>query len=104
MRLSLSYTLGRPVAAPDEVAELVRDRPRMKYQTRPATIARPRMIQSQLAPPSSAVAGAAGAAGVAGVVCARASFNATSVATVEIWSVFSMMLFPLPSRLTVRVT
>jgi hypothetical protein len=87
LRLSLSYTLARPVAGPDELAEMptvvVRDRPRMKYQTRPAMIAKPMMIQSQEALPS-VVAGAAGEPDVAGgVAWARASFTAASVTIVE---------------------
>jgi hypothetical protein len=87
--LSLSYTLVRPVVVP-EVAEVpvvpalvVRDRLRMKYQTRPAMIAKPMMIHSQEAPPS-VVAGAAGEPEVAGgVAWARAAFTAASVTIVE---------------------
>src|SRR5687768_9763290 len=98
-RRSLSYTLGRLPAVPEVVegpvvlVVVVRDRPRRKYQAAAAAMARTRMSHSQLAPPSVA----AGAAGAAGVVCARASFTATNVAAVEIWSVLSMMVVPLPS-------
>ena len=46
---------------------VARDRPRMKYQTRPAMIARPMMIHNQGVPPS-VVAGAAGEPGAAGGV------------------------------------
>ena len=76
LRLSLSNTLGWLVAVPDAaeepgavLADVLRDRPRMKYQIRAARIARPRMIQSQDAPlPLSTGAGAAGEPEVAGGV------------------------------------
>ena len=89
LRLSLSNTLGWLVGVP-EVAEgpvvpavVARDRPRMKYQTSPAMITRPMMIQSQDAPlPSSA--GAAGEPDVAGgVAWARASLAVPSVTIVK---------------------
>jgi hypothetical protein len=55
----------------------------MKYQTRPAMIARPIMIHNQEAPPS-VVAGVAFEPDVAGgVAWARASFTAASVTIVE---------------------
>ena len=91
MRLSLSNTLGWLVAVPDVAeepgvvpADVLRDRPRMKYQIRAARIARPRMIQSQEAPPPSVVAGAAGEPDVAGgVAWARASLTPASVTIIE---------------------
>jgi hypothetical protein len=102
LRLSVSNTLGWLVDVPEVVDEPVvpavvaRDRPRMKYQTRAAMIARPRMIQSQEAPlPSSAVAGAAGEPGAAGgVAWARASLTPASVTIVKAWSLFSIMCSP----------
>jgi hypothetical protein len=90
LRLSLSNTLGWLVGVP-EVAEgpvvplvVARDRPRMKYQTRPAMIARPMMIHNQGVPPS-VVAGAAGEPGAAGgVAWARATFTVASDTTVKV--------------------
>ena len=81
LRLSLSNTFGRLVGAPgaaEEPVVVVRDRPRMKYQTMPAMIASPMMIHSQGVPPS-VDAGAAGEPGAAGgVAWARASVTAPS--------------------------
>ena len=99
--LSLSNTLGWLVAVPEEGEEPVvpavvpRERPRMKYQIRPAIIAKPMMIQSQDAPlPSSTGAGAGGELGAAGgAACASASFTAASVTIVKAWSLLSIM-FP----------
>jgi hypothetical protein len=81
------------VEVPVVLVVVVRDRLRRKYQAAAATMARRTMSHSQLALSSVAP----GAAGAAGVVCARASFTATSVAAVEIWSVLSRMVVPLPS-------
>jgi hypothetical protein len=109
LRLSLSNTLGWLVGVP-EVAEgpvvpvvVARDRPRMKYQTRPAIIARPMMIHNQGVPPS-VVAGAAGEPGAAGgVAWARAAFTAPSVMIVKTWSLLSIMFPFRPQGLRINV-
>jgi hypothetical protein len=107
LRLSLSNTLGRLVGVPgaDEVPVVARDRRRMKYQTKPAMIAKPMMIQSQGTPlPSSAGAGAGGEPGVAGgVAWARASFTAPSVTIVKAWSLLSIMFPFRPKGLRINV-
>jgi len=111
LRLSSSNTLGRLVGVPEVPEEpvvpavVLRDSPRMKYQTRPATIARPIMIQSQGVPlPSSVGAGAGGEPGVAGgVAWARASFTAPSVMIVKTWSLLSIMFPFRPQGLLINV-
>ena len=110
LRLSLSNTLGWLVDVAEEPgvvpAAVLRDRPRMKYQTRAARIAKPMMIQSQDTPlPSPAGAGAAGEPGVAGgVAWARASFTAASVTIVKAWSLLSIMSPFRPRGLRVNVS
>ena len=83
---------------------MARDRPRMKYQTRPPMIASPMMIHSQGVPPS-VVAGAAGEPGAAGgVAWAKASFTATSGRDREdAWSLSSMMFPFRPQGLRINV-
>ena len=106
MRLSLSYTLAPPADVPgvaEEPVVVARDRPRMKYQTRPAMIARPMMIQSQGAPPS-VVAGAAGEPDVAGgVAWASAAFTAPRVMIVKTLSLSSIMFPFRPQGLRINV-
>ena len=82
---------------------MARDRPRMKYQTRPPMIASPMMIHSQGVPPS-VDAGAAGEPGAAGgVAWARASFTATRVVIVKTLSLSSMMFPFRPQGLRINV-
>jgi hypothetical protein len=110
LRLSLSNALGWLVGVPGVAEVLVvpavvaRDRPRMKYQTRPAMIARPMMIQSQGVLPPSVVAGAAGEPDVAGgVAWARAPFTVASVTIVKAWSRLSIMFPFSPQGLQLNV-
>jgi hypothetical protein len=106
LRLSLSNTLGPLVGVPDLAEEPVVpavvacDRPRMKYHTMPAMIAKPMMIQSQGVPPS-VVAGEPDVAG--GVAWAKASFTAPSVTTVKTWSLLSIMFLFRPQGLRINV-
>jgi hypothetical protein len=106
----LSNTLGWLVGVPGVAEVLVvpavvaRDRPRMKYQTMPAMIARAMMIHSQGTPPPSVVAGAAGELGAAGgVAWAKAAFTAPSVMIVKTWSLLSIMFPFRPQGLRINV-
>jgi hypothetical protein len=106
----LSNTLGWLVGVPGVAEVLVvpavvaRDRPRMKYQTRPAMIARAMMIHSHGTPPPSVVAGAAGEPGAAGgVAWAKAAFTAPSVMIVKTWSLLSIMFPFRPQGLRINV-
>jgi hypothetical protein len=103
----LSNTLGWLVGVPGVAEVLVvpavvaRDRPRMKYQTMPAMIARAMMIHSHGTPPPSVVAGEPGAAG--GVAWAKAAFTAPSVMIVKTWSLLSIMFPFRPQGLRINV-
>jgi hypothetical protein len=97
--------VGVPEVAEGLVVPVVvaRDRPRMKYQTRPAMIARPMMIHNQ-GVPLSVVAGAAGELGAAGgVAWAKASFPAASDTTVKAWSLLSIIFLFRPQGLWINV-
>jgi hypothetical protein len=95
----LSYTLGPLVGVPEEVpvvpAAVARDRPRMKYQTIPATIIRAMIIHSHVMPPPASAAGVAGAPDPAGgEAWAKAPFIAASIKIVEIESLLSIVVLP----------